>query len=352
MLVGQAKILTKSTDDILKIRSLGRPFGSVDRKDTHGEFFSPKTYCGDDLKNTRFSTYSHMAKSKNNPYGKPTINSFPLGVATHDGIDEAGHWFVHEIAKAKEYRPYISALAEMGLLGSSSQALLTGKSVNKETGELIRWIDGEIALLVNPSGYDTVGHAKVLKVAELETVDTVWKAIQEAAHKHLVGTPMWKQIEDYLKLEAETTEDEETPDPTEPTEEKPTVITISTEQMSELSGIPEKVNAATHLQTEALADIQAAVKTVSELKTEIDVLKSALDSVSEMKDDILALKQTLVTHAYAVTKSIPASTPPGAKTKSKTKPETPDPDKKNMKQTEGGGTTAGGLPMAAPGGRR
>lgn len=127
------------------IEGLGIPFGSVDRRDAHGEWFSSATDLAEDWFAERPLIYHHgLSDAGTAVIGKFTTERRADGVWVRAVLDKASRWFSRvrdELAR--------------GILGFSSGSIphLVKVAAN---GEIQRWPLVEMSLTPSPASRDAV----------------------------------------------------------------------------------------------------------------------------------------------------------------------------------------------------
>ena len=157
---GKPYSIVKQNDESTTLRVLVTTIGSADRKDLGGEWFHKDTNFGDDFVQTRFGTYGHGLNHERNPFADQ--KDLFLGPATLVEQDEAGRWFDFEIKRANQYHDFVLQLNTKGILGASSQCLPGSKSMDEDTGRIDTWMESEVAILVDPMDFKTIGQAIVI----------------------------------------------------------------------------------------------------------------------------------------------------------------------------------------------
>jgi len=135
---------------------LGVPFGSQDRKDFDGQWFTEKTDIMMQPGDKRPALYYHgMA-----PNGERVKNPEVIGVSEYARTDEQGHWFRVVLDQTKKLAKRIWNAARRGLTYASSGAIAHLFRGN-DKGEIRVWPIGEISLIDvghgrAPSNWDAV----------------------------------------------------------------------------------------------------------------------------------------------------------------------------------------------------
>lgn len=151
------------TSTILRISPT--PFGSPFKKDLHGQYFSPTTYFGDDYIQEKFGLYEHFMNGYNNPeMAKRPKKDNILGPARLVKLEnDPTRWFDIEVQRSLEYHDFLMRLADMKVLGASTQAFLNSVEV-EEDGYIPVWIENEVGPTVSPANPESIKQIASLKM--------------------------------------------------------------------------------------------------------------------------------------------------------------------------------------------
>lgn len=142
-------------DDLLTVKALGANrlggylvlWGSRDKKDITGEYFTPQTRGLLNIYNAvgKIPTLYQHGKD-----GKVQIDV----VGTYDVMrpDDVGLWAETQLDMASQYRQAIMELARRGALGQSSQTLSSARAATPD-GEITQWVIAEGSLTPTPAEY-------------------------------------------------------------------------------------------------------------------------------------------------------------------------------------------------------
>ena len=342
--------VVKNANGILTLRLMGSSFGSPAKKDFYDEYFTPRADFGDAFFKTRYSTYDHLPPPwAANPFSSRVLKTEPIGKATLDEISEAGRWYLVELSKSQEYHEYFIKLAELGLLGASTQCLPGSKTMMPD-GEITAWFETEIALTVQPADPDTLGNvndmAKTFKIP-------MWDDIKSSLEERVVS--------DALAASDADEKDAGKKDDDDKTQE--TVITINTDDLS--IDVKTAVELAVAASLEApLAVIDTVVETLVKSVGVLEIFmeneafnKFIVEFSPTMAEHIRQLKASsyLLATVGKTNGKGGASKPPGAKDKDvsaaddKSGSSDKDEDNKHTERLMGG--SASKLPTTAPGKR-
>ena len=159
----------KEDQDFALFEFMVTPFGSKERKDLHGEYFSEETDFGEAVgldKAPKLTVLDHLLD--------PSVD-YPdsiLGFAHFKHVD-GGRWFEIQLSKAHKYYEYIKRLVEMGIMGTSSQAYNGGVKHHKdEPGHIVLWLENELTWTVQPASPDTLeAYRQLRKQYNLPDID-------------------------------------------------------------------------------------------------------------------------------------------------------------------------------------
>lgn len=303
------KIL-ESTDDVLRLEVLGTSFSDGTKKDLGGEWFHNKTYFGltdDDgapAIKVKPAMYDHLHNGLTNsaaPTQDPRM--MEVGIAKYLREDDWGRWFEIEVKKGLAYRRYLEQLAEMKMLGASTQCFPGGKTMDPETGRIDVWLENEITLTVTPMDQDTVGTAKVINdlIKSLE-IDLPQVLVSE----EVVSEGVAEQVSDSaasdvpsLNQQVEEILSGGLPEESEPIqEEEPASDPVQSVEVQELSQ-----------QVQVLSEEVAALKTM--LSQQISSVVTALNSQEAAQEPVMKTLEdmgtTVMTLASFVRKAVTVS---------------------------------------------
>ena len=268
--VTNAKIkVIKSEKGVLKLRFLGIGYGSKDKKDLDGEFFTEKTDFSDDFIPIIGLNYDHLPYWSDNPFASRTLKSKLLGSAKFVESTEEGRWYEAEVAKAESYQAYIAMLAEKGYLGASTQAM-PGSVTVLASGEIVDWAETGMALTVRPSNQDTLNTINdMAKSFSIPLYPEIKKNLEDQA----VVDALAKQKAEEDAAAAESGEGGDS-DSEEDNTTSSREITIDTE------GLVEDVKIAA---TAAIAEAMEAPLTA--IKNIVTTLTEAVEGIKGLTDD-------------------------------------------------------------------
>jgi hypothetical protein len=148
------------------VEGLAIPFGSPDRRDLDGEFFTKSTDLALDWFGTggRPALYDHGFDEAH--------KLAAVGRQTEYEERDEGIWAQVQLDKHARYRKAIDRMVEEGALGYSSGAIshLVTKSA---TGEIVRWPWVELSLTPTPASPDALGIHYVKSLAAIEHAQAV-----------------------------------------------------------------------------------------------------------------------------------------------------------------------------------
>lgn len=120
--------------------------------DLTGEYFSEKTWFGDELLTEKFAVYDHGLTELQNEFADYAPPNPILGVMKFLEKNDRGRYFKLEIEKAHEYHDLVMELHRLGMLGASSRTLPGAKMKTVEPdGHITRWPEVEISLTGTPA---------------------------------------------------------------------------------------------------------------------------------------------------------------------------------------------------------
>jgi len=118
---------------------LAAPYGGPDDgRDTDGEFFSPATDFQEDLIPLPPAFYYHGAETDS--------TSEPIGRSVGRWADQAGVWLRVALDMARPESQRVWQAASRGQAYASTGVVPASREVNAETGEIKRWLIGEVSL--------------------------------------------------------------------------------------------------------------------------------------------------------------------------------------------------------------
>jgi hypothetical protein len=202
------------------------PFGSSLKKDLHGQYFNALTYFGDDIVQTKFGLYEHFMNDINNKEAKkrPKKDNIlgPAHLVKMEG--DPTRWFDIEVQRSLEYHDFLMRLADMKILGASTQAFVNSVEV-EDDGYIPVWIENEVGPTVSPANPESIKQIASLKMQKPfislppmtvkswkneELVDIIVDEIIEQSE----ATPEESPPESSLSAEIDALLNEEPPPPT------------------------------------------------------------------------------------------------------------------------------------------
>lgn len=141
--VSDCIIKAATSGDEWALDVLGAPYGGHNKgKDTHGEYFSPRTDFYESKKAPLpLVAYYHGFMSKNRPQQEPEI----IGETTKRWRDDQGLWFRVVLDKTSQLAKRVWDAAQTGTArASSSVAGLMGRV--RRDGEITHWLIGELSI--------------------------------------------------------------------------------------------------------------------------------------------------------------------------------------------------------------
>ncbi len=192
------------------------PFGSAFQKDLHDQYFNETTYFGDDYVAEKFGLYEHFMNSFNNSeMAKSPKKDNILGVARLvKEENDPTRWFDIEIARSHTYHDFVFKLAEMGILGASTQAFMNSVEV-EDDGFIPVWIESEVGPTVSPANPESIKQIASLKMQKPfislpPMAVKMWNEDNELVD-YIVGNKKDKKTEEVIVEEQEDSAVEEVP---------------------------------------------------------------------------------------------------------------------------------------------
>ncbi len=128
---------------------LANPYGGPNGgKDSDGEFFSPNTKFHEDKIPYPPIVHYHGYGDDKKPEGLPDF----LGMPTKRWVDKLGVWYRAALDPANARTPKMMAAAKAGTLRASTGVVLATHRLNKATGEILSWLNGEISIFDTSTG--------------------------------------------------------------------------------------------------------------------------------------------------------------------------------------------------------
>lgn len=145
----------------MAIKSVGRNrvgaylcvWGNPMQKDLSGEYFTPRTQemtAVFDVLGKLPAIYHHAMDT--------TIKSAVIGLVDTMRKDDVGMWVEAQIREHEKYQDFIAPLVQKGMLGWSSGAFPGARTVNKATGEILRWPVIEASMTPTPMEWRMVAN--------------------------------------------------------------------------------------------------------------------------------------------------------------------------------------------------
>jgi hypothetical protein len=150
--IGQNPYAVKSIGNG-RVRAYAVVYGSEDRRDLDGQFFTKDTEGYLDIFRALGKLpwlYNHAADGK--------LKSTVFGEIDSMGQDDQGVWYEARILEHKLYKDYISRLINAKALYSSSGALPLSVKVDKTTMAIKRWTISEVSSTTTPADMHQVVH--------------------------------------------------------------------------------------------------------------------------------------------------------------------------------------------------
>lgn len=132
-----------------EIDILANPFGGPNNgRDSDGEYFSPRTnFHADQIPNPPI-VYYHGYGDDKRPEGLPDF----LGKSLKRWVDNLGVWYRATLDKTKARSHKMMDAARRGTLRASTGVVLATHRVDKSTGEILSWLNGEISIFETDTG--------------------------------------------------------------------------------------------------------------------------------------------------------------------------------------------------------
>ena len=128
---------------------LANPYGGPENgKDKHGEYFSAKTKFHEERLPHPPIVHYHGYGDDKKPEGLPVF----LGIPTKRWTDALGVWYRATLDQTVARSKDMMAAAQKGTLRASTGVVLATHRINKATGEILSWMNGEISLFDTATG--------------------------------------------------------------------------------------------------------------------------------------------------------------------------------------------------------